>query len=321
MLNKEKILSGGIAENNLFEISAEQARLNELRICELSILADLSLDYMSSLLNESSLELHEAVAMLSEQLSGINSTLSDIGHILPENLKRLEFFGRITETADRAMLSELICERAASVGIDINEESLLYTEGGEATFTYLKNAYSDEAYEVFCEDITDAKIVKYSAGLKEAARLVADGTATFCLLPLEEMGVRIAAVSNLIAKHDLKINRVTSVFGFDGTADMKYAMLSLGYTVPTRDVLDDRYLEIRHPIDSQPELCDLILAASSFGHRVYRINTCTLNDAGERKTYNSLVFRDDDGDFSAMLTYLSLFSPDTSVVGIYKNLE
>ena len=317
----ENMLNDGADVNNLLEISDEQTRLNELRICELSILADFALDHISALMKESGLDVYEASALLSEELLDFKTFSTDAERSLPENIERLEFLGGITETHDKAMFAELICERAANKNIDITESALLYTKPGEPTFTYLKNAYSDEAYDVLCEDLPNSKIVKYSSGLKEAAKAVADGEANFCLLPLEETGIRIAAVSNLIAHYDLKINRVTSVFGFDGTADMKYAMLSLGYSVPTNDVLDDRYLEIRHPLDADVGLIDVILAAESFGHRIYRLNTCTLNETSDRKIYYSLVFRDDEGDFSAMLMYLSLFSTDTSVVGIYKNLE
>ncbi len=102
---------------------------------------------------------------------------------------------------------------------------------------------------------------------------------------------------------------------------MKYAMLSRSYSVPSRDAGDDRYLEIRHLADSDCQLSDLIFAASAYGHSVYRVNTCRVIEDGEPKIYYSLVLRDDERDFSAMLVYLSLFFADTVVVGMYKNLE
>lgn len=304
---------------NLNSIIKKQYQLTELRICELEAAAGELLRYTKDM-RQNELTLYELLPLISEELREAELGIAMPTDNLPENKKRLSHAAHITDVLDKAFLSELFCERAGELGVSVSESELLESADGEHSFVYVKNAYSDEAYDVLTENIKDARL-KYVNTPREAAISVAEGGATYCILPLEEHSVRIASVSELIAAYDLKINSITSVLGFDGTADMKYAMLSRFFAVPSKEAFDDRYLEIRHPASSAPELSDIILAASAYGHEIYRVNTCRTMEDGEPKLYYSLVLRDDERDFSAMLVYLSLFSPDTVVVGMYKNLE
>lgn len=304
---------------NLGSIIKKQYQLTELRICELEAAAGELLRYAKDL-GQNELALYELLPLVSEELLEQEPRISTPSDNLPENEKRLSYAAHMTDILDKAFLSELFCERASEYGVSVSESELLESTAGECSFVYVKNAYSDEAYDVLTENIKDARL-KYVNTPREAAISVAEGGATYCILPFEEHSVRIASVSELIASYDLKINSITSVLGFDGTADMKYAMLSRFFAVPSKEEFDDRYLEIRHPASSAPELSDIILAASAYGHEIYRVNTCRTMEDGEPKLYYSLVFRDDERDFSAMLVYLSLFSPETVIVGMYKNLE
>lgn len=305
--------------NNLNSITEKQHGLTELRICELEALACELLSYASDM-QKNELLLYEVLPLICEEFISDEETAVYPTKNLPENKERLRYAAHINRNLDRAVLSELFTERADEYDINVSESNLLQSTRGESTFVYVKNAYSDEAYDVLTENMSGAR-VKYVNTPKEAAIAISEGRATYCILPLEEHSVRIASIAELIATYDLKINAITSVLGFDGTADMKYAMLSRSYIVPSRDEGDDRYLEIRHLANSTPELSDIIFAASSYGHRIYRVNTCRTVEDGEPKIYYSLVLRDDERDFSAMLVYLSLFSPDTAIVGMYKNLE
>ena len=306
-------------QNNLNSLTAKQYGLTELRICELEVLAGEMLSYAADM-SKNELRLSEALPLISEEIRSEEFSLPELENNLPENESRLAYAAHITDVLDKAMLSELFCERSVNYGVSVSEAEILESSFGDDSFVYVKNAYSDEAYEVLTESVRGAR-VKYVNSSREAAIAVSEGNATYCILPLEEHSVRIASVSELIAAYDLKINRVTSVFGFDGTADMKYAMLSHSYAVPSREAGDDRYLEIRHSAKSHSALSDIIFAAAAYGHKIYRVNTASALEDGEERLYYSLVLRDDERDFSAMLVYLSLFSPETVVVGMYKNLE
>ena len=65
----------------------------------------------------------------------------------------------------------------------------------------------------------------------------------------------------------------------------------------------------------------LMLAAESQGARLYRVNSAFYEVEGERRGFYSAVFVTEGGDFTGLLTFLSLSSLDYSAVGIYSNLE
>ena len=170
--------------------------------------------------------------------------------------------------------------------------------------------------------LSTKRVASSAASFKEAADAVADGEASYCLLPLEERGgSRLAPVSEIIFRRDLRICAITPVFGFDGNADMKYALLSSGYSVPELSSDDDGYLEVRISADEGASLSELITVASYYGISVYRINTQTFNAEDFYETYHDVVFRSSGVDFTQLLVYLTLFSSAYVPIGMYKNLE
>ena len=124
----------------------------------------------------------------------------------------------------------------------------------------------------------------------------------------------------MISSFDLKIVAVTPVFGFEGNADVKYALLSRGFFVPERLPDDDLYLEIVLYQDSDVGISELLSVAESLGIGVYRINTVLYESDGTQPAF-SVVLRDDGADFTPLLVFLTLFSSSYSSVGFYKNLE
>ena len=129
-------------------------------------------------------------------------------------------------------------------------------------------------------------------------------------------GVRVPIISELAARLDLKISAVTPVFGFEGTADMKYALLKRGFVIPPRDEDTDRYLELKLDFDTGTIL-KLLPIAESLGADLYRINTLGDFDGA----FVSLILRDRGEGFAPILSYLTLFCNNYVPIGIYKNLE
>jgi hypothetical protein len=119
----------------------------------------------------------------------------------------------------------------------------------------------------------------------------------------------------------LKINAVTPVFGPDGMADLKYALVSDSFTVPDATEGDDRYLEIRISDGGGSELSSLLSVAVMLGHSVYRVNTHKFFNEDGEETFFSIVIRDEGRSFLSLLSYLTLFIDDYVPQGIYKNLE
>jgi hypothetical protein len=127
----------------------------------------------------------------------------------------------------------------------------------------------------------------------------------------------VPIISELAAGLGLKIVAVTPVFGFEGNADMKYALLKRGFVIPDNDEDTDRYLEIKLPGDIPGGMPSLFSAAEGLGVSVYRINTLGDTDS---LSY-SVIFKDGGGGFVSLLTYLSVFIGEYVPIGIYKNLE
>ena len=262
--------------------------------------------------------LYEILGILSD---GVAFSPSGVhGSAMADNVARLRSYVRSVEVKDRAVLAELLLMRLAERGIAITESDFLPEGRGDETFVYVKNRLADEAYDVFSQDFEDPHL-RYEPTLKDAARAVSQGRAEYCLLPLEERGgARLPSVAALLFAEDLKICSVTPVFGFDGSADMKYALASRHFTVPEVSSDDDRYLEIRISALSS-DLAELFSAAAHLDTTVYRVNTVTFDTEDGETQYYTAVFRRGGADFCALLTYLTLFCPSYTAVGIYNNLE
>ncbi len=310
----------GVSENtikNLSHVSKRAAGITELRILELYDLSLAALDIADGLSSDglSGYEILSAIRPGEDITKAIKQTdaPSDIAPMLHRSLDMIT-------SLDRAVFSDLFVMGAKKRGLPVFEKDLLTEGEGGETFIYLRNALADEAYDVFSAEL-DSPRVRYAATLSDCARATELGEVRFCLLPLEERGgSRLPTVAELIYRFDLKINAVTPVFGFDGAADLKYALLSRDFIIPECTETDDRYIELRISAEDGM-LSDLFVALSYFGHSLYRTDTVSFDTEGERDRYFSLVIRDGGEGFDSLLCYLSLFADDFTPVGIYKNLE
>ena len=303
---------------NLKKLSQEHSAVSEQRLLELYGIAIPMADATGELF-DSGLGVYEALSAISELLSLGDYSLSDYNTeeyktIIAKSAKALKH-------TDRAYLTELYTRTLAERGMALSESDFLPASNMPETFTYVRNSLSDEAYDVFSQDFRDPT-VRYSQSFRDCAAAVTKGDVTYALFPLEEKGgTRLPTVSEIIFRNDFKINSVIPVFGTDGNADMKYALVSASFTVPKRKKDDDGYLEIRMGADADLSLSEVISAVEYFGMSLYRVNTVTFDTEGESETYFSLVIKDCGNSFTGLLTYLTLFVRDFVPVGIYKNLE
>lgn len=306
-----------ITLSNISSLTETLSIVAERRICELAELAD-SAAYASAELISYGLDIYEALLLISDTLSLESKNIHK--DALEQSLQYLAASLDMLTCSDKAIFSSLYRRAMSRLGIEIFEENFLFGDDKEETFVYVKNQYADEAYDVFSQSFSDPR-VKYAKSFKDALKLVSDGEASYCLLPLEERGSRLVSVAELIFAEDLKINSVIPVFGFDGSADIKYALVSKQYSVPDFDIDDDLYLEIRLSADSATKLSSLLGVAESFFATVYRVNTVTFGTDEGKRTYYSVVFHSEGRGFTELLIYFALFALDAIPVGMYKNLE
>lgn len=302
---------------NLKRLSEEASVIGEERILELAEYVDV---VVSAFLDLSSFDLdaYGKLSLLSDALVFDSAAVHELA--LEENVELLSRMQRDFSLSDKAVFSTLLVDRCRRTGIALEEGAFLSTRSGNETFAYVRNQFSDEAFDVLSLDYSGAK-VKYFPNFSECVRAVVEDSCQFCLLPLEERGgVRLHSVSELIFRQDLKINSVTPVFGLDNSVDIKYALLSKILAPISFEEGDDRYIEIRLDSTSELGLSDLLSAASYFGNSVYRVNTQTFELDGGQSSFFTVVLRG-ERDFSGLLCFLTLFADDYTVVGLYKNVE
>ena len=317
-MNEERIFNiSNLSFSNLSELSEKESNNFEMRICELAYIASEIAESAKKLIVDG-ININEVFTLLSEEITNFFEGKYDSSRERDEEFKErvCGFVSKLSEL-DKANLASLILERMNEAGISVGECDFLPSLESEEIFTYVKNSLADEAFDVLSENFSDPRVA-YSDSFKEACFAVADGKAGYCILPFEEKGgIPIPTIQFLISALDLKISALTPVFGYDGTADMKYALVGRGFSIPEIGEDIDRYLEIKISDDDSMSIASILSVAEYFGITVYRITTMADNSS----VYYSLVLRDSGKSFTEFLIFLNIFVPAYIPVGIYKNLE
>lgn len=309
MIEEFSFTPAEVCVSNLGDIGLEQFRLGDLRRLELADIADCAVEFILSL--GDTLSVGDDLVALSSALSGT----------VPNAPEHLCAVARSISNIDRVMLSDLLVLSMSAHGITVQLGDLLAAGGAVSRFVYVRNSFSDEAFDVLSQDVADPR-VRYVSGFSECVTQLIAGSADVCLLPLEERGgARLSTVMELIYRNDLKINSVTPVFGYDGNADLKYAMVSKAFVLPECAEGDDRYLELRLEAQSEVPLGEVLSAAEYLSMSVYRVNTVSFDTEGSQDSWFSVVIREGEGKLIPFLVYLALFVPGHTTVGVYKNLE
>ena len=304
-----------VSLSNLSNTEEDVFKKIELRMCEIAFIAD-SIASASSEYISDGMTVSDILAVLGDELVSLFSPSLDLKTSSLFNLNRIT---ADLSDVDKAVFSDLLLSKFNERGIHISESDFLEAKESDEVFTYVKNSYSDEAYDVFSQEFEDPRVM-YSESFREACFAVADGRVGYCILPFEERGgMRIPGIYSMISKLDLKIASVTPVFGPEGTSDMKYALVGRGYFIPEIGEDVDRYLEIRVSTDESIE--SLLNVAKYFDLSVYRINTMYSDSDENGSSFYSLVLKDGGKSFVAFLIFMTVFMSNYTPVGIYKNLE
>lgn len=314
--NEEAFLPPEVLCDNIRSIGKRQSLLEERRICELSEMAAAAASYLCTL-GTDGMPPTDALSLLSV---GAKAEPAFHDGALKQCLPYLSMHGKSLSSLDKTVFISMLVERLSAEGLSLGEADFLPPVAANETFTYVKNLYADEAYDVFSQSFSDPRLF-YSESIKDAVAAVEEGRAGYCLVPLEEKGgVRLASISQMLYRSDLRIASVTPVYGYGEQTDLTYALISRGFCIPPVASEDDRYLELRLPKEACP-LSELLLAAEAFGAEVYRIHTLQLESGSQSRPFYSLVFRSEGRDFVLLLAYLFAFVRDFAPIGIYSNLE
>ncbi len=307
-----------ISFSNLDSISINQAEAFESRICEWSFVADAFVDRVIGLLQDG-MSVFEAFSYLSDEID-IQSS-SPKADTMDEALGLVNGFLSSLTMLDKVAFVDLIVSKMKSRKIHMDEADFLQNDAQSETFIYVKNSLSDEAYDVFSQEFEDPRVF-YAQSFKEACRTVAEGRVGYAILPFEEKGGnRIPGIASMISQFDLKVVALTPVFGYEGTADVKYALVSRSFKIPKRTEDDDFYLEISASPNDDIGVTEFLYAAEKFGNSIYRINTLVSEALDKDAMSFNIVLRDSGEGFLQLLIFMTMFAGYYMPVGFYKNLE
>lgn len=188
---------------------------------------------------------------------------------------------------------------------------------------YLRNTYTDTAYDTFSTVLRNASPTYYSdfPGVCEA--LYYD-RATACILPLENSADgKLLRFYTLLTKYDLRIAYVTSVTAYDTDVTTRYALLRRSVSVPRPEDCDalGMYLEFRMIADEDIPLFRILAAADAYHLSLTRVDSVPgPNEDDDRIAYDLILRVEDGGDPASMLTYCYLLVPGFTLLGIYLDL-
>ncbi len=188
---------------------------------------------------------------------------------------------------------------------------------------YLRNTYTDTAFETFSHVLRNAQCTYYSdfPGVCEA--LYYD-RATACILPLENSSDgKLLRFYSLLAKYDLRIAYVTSVTAYDTDVTTRYALLRRSLSVPRPEETDalGLYLEFRMTADEDVPLYRILSAADAYRLSLQRVGSVPgPSEDDDRIVYDLILRAEDGGDLASMLTYCYLLVPGFTLLGIYLDL-
>lgn len=306
-----------VTYSNLDLLAKEQGKLHEAAICEMSFAARSVAGSWVDQINDG-MSINELVSALSEEILFPPAEPSaDTPDFTVDSVRA---FIKQQNEIGKAVFAERLVYELSELGVSVGEASYLDTEAQPQTFAYVKNSLSDEAFDVFSQEFSDPRVV-YVQSFKEACMAVVDRMVGYCILPFEEKGgARIPTISALVSSLDLKIIAITPVFGFEGTAGMKYALVGRSFIIPDREDTTDRYFELTVSCNSGVSLGEILGVAEYMSLSVYRVYT-VVSDDFESDAWFTLILKDGGTTFANFLTYLSLFVGEYEPTGIYKNIE
>ncbi len=203
--------------------------------------------------------------------------------------------------------AEMLRDRIAKMGYSVFG---VVESQKPTTICYVKNAFSDMAYRAF--DIAIGGLFsEYADGFMSAAQAVYYENSSGCILPfMAEDGTYMSGIAKLVEKYDLKKSAVYTV------EKTKYAVFTHG--IWKNDQADTMEFAVRTPDTFSTG--DIINAARQMGFYLALHNTRISSDDGERYEHFILKTRK-QGNFDAMLVYLSFEFERNNLMGIYKETE
>ena len=130
---------------NLSVLTEKQSVLEERRICEIAELAYSTAVIARELVFSEGMSYIEVVSYISETC--MFSKAEPHSNALSQNIDIIKAFLSTVVGADKSIFARLLVEKLIGFGLDITEREFLLTKNLPEKFVYVKNSFSDEAYD------------------------------------------------------------------------------------------------------------------------------------------------------------------------------
>lgn len=185
-----------------------------------------------------------------------------------------------------------------------------------ARIAYVRNPYTDEAYEDFAATLP-TPTVRYADSFREACDMVTTAEAEFCILPYRNSSGLLSSFVELAERYSLYICALCRVFHAEGTDVTHFALY--GRQLPFPGGEDDTFLRFSLLCESMTALSQHLQAAAVFGVRLEALQAVPYpaNEGATLCTATAVLQHD---QLLPWLTYLTLFTDGYTCHGLYKEI-
>jgi len=180
---------------------------------------------------------------------------------------------------------------------------------------YVRNSYSDEAYNAFASCFT-RPVVSYASGFVNVCEDVYYSRADYCILPVESgRDGLLQSFRNMIAKYELKYVLTTRVAVDDGFT--LFALL--GKNSEQIKAKGEQFIEINVVVSDERTIGRCLGMIEENGFHIVRIHSLALSHDDGRYSYDILLQKR-QGDLTLLTNYLNIFYPGCQLNGLYTQI-
>jgi len=221
----------------------------------------------------------------------------------------------LSEVLCASLTSEVVREHIVSLFSSSDERS----EHSSGKVSYLRNKFTEKAFDKFAKHIDDAKIM-HADSFEDSCMDTYNGICEYCILPTENSkDGKLTAFYKLIEKYDLHICASTTVKNEDVSTTVSLLSRDIGFT-HTGELSKGRIFEFGITCPDPSDIGGILSVASAYGMKITRIDTRTVADG----TGFTVLMSTDGVPLKRIetLTFcLSAIYPAFTVMGFYKHIN
>ena len=254
----------------------------------------------------------EYLDLLFKELSSYGGKFNFHSELMSKNKRTVSEGLNSLYDFDRALLSEGIVRKwEESQGESANILLLLNaSEFLTGRISYVKNRYSDKAFDILSLCVDEAKF-SYAQNFQAVCENITQGFSEYGILPFSDSQGTIETVNRLLSAYELKICAVCDIATQDENMT-RFALISDKLCVNLE--AENRYFSFSFNSDEPYKMRSVLYASELYGLSLYEMKV-TPSYAGSADY--KMTFREGSGDLVALFVYLKLFLPQFIINGIY----